>query len=270
MNKGFLWRRETSLRTLLGRTPGHGMGWPHGLNGKRTSVRIAEMNWMQVEEYLKTDDRAVVPLGSTEQHAYLSLLVDALIPERLAVEVTKPLGVPVFPVIPFGLSPYFSAFPGTVTLRVETYARVIRDVLDSLSRAGFRRILLLNGHGGNAPAGSVALEWMAENPGHQVKLFNWWIAPETLAKIREVDPVGSHASWMENFPWTRLADVPLPSVQKAPIDGAMKSVLDSEAFKEYLGDGNFGGYYQRPDEEMMAIWDVAIAEATEVLEEGWA
>jgi creatinine amidohydrolase len=111
---------------------------------------------------------------------------------------------------------------------------------------------------------------MGENPGCRVKLFNWWIAPKTLAKIREVDPVGSHASWMENFPWTRLPDIPLPEEQKAPIDYGMKSVLDPKAFKEYLGDGNYGGYYQRPDEEMMAIWAVAKAEATEALEGGWA
>lgn len=232
-------------------------------------MRIADMNWMQVEEYLGRDDRAVVPLGSTEQHAYLSLMVDSLIPERLAREVAAPLGIPVFPVMPFGLSPYFSAFPGTVTLRLETYGHLIRDILDSLARPGFRRILLLNGHGGNAPAGSVALEWMSENPGMKVKLYNWWIAPQTLAKIKEVDGVGSHASWMENFPWTRLADVTLPTTRKAPIDTALKSVLDSQAFREYVGDGNYGGYYQRPDEEMMAIWEVAKAEATQALEEGW-
>jgi len=224
---------------------------------------------MQVEEYLERDDRAVVPLGSTEQHAYLSLMVDSLIPERLAQEVTGPLGIPVFPVMPFGLSPYFSAFPGTVTLRLETYGHLIRDLLDSLARPGFRRILLLNGHGGNAPAGSVALEWMSENPGMKVKLYNWWIAPQTLAKIKEVDGVGSHASWMENFPWTRLANVALPTVRKAPIETALKSVLDNRAFREYVGDGNYGGYYQRPDEEMMAIWEVAKAEATQALEEGW-
>ena len=232
-------------------------------------MHISDMNWMQVEEYLGRDDRAVVPLGSTEQHAYLSLMVDALIPERLAQEVAAPLGIPVFPVMPFGLSPYFSAFPGTVTLRLETYGRLIRDILDSLARPGFRRILLLNGHGGNAPAGSVALEWMSENPGMKVKLYNWWIAPQTMAKIKEVDGVGSHASWMENFPWTRLAEVTLPKVRKAPIDTALKSVLDSKAFREYVGDGNYGGYYQRPDEEMMAIWEVAKAEATRALEEGW-
>ena len=233
-------------------------------------MRIADMNWMQVEEYLKTDDRAVVPLGSTEQHAYLSLLVDALIPERLAREAAEPLGIPVFPVVPYGLSPYFTAFPGTVSLRLETYVGLIRDILDSLSRAGFRRIVLLNGHGGNAPASSVALEWMADRPGHQVKTFNWWIAPKTLAKIQEVDPLGSHASWTENFPWTRLAGVALPQEQKPLIDTALKSVLDPTAFRKAVGDGNYGGFYQRADEEMMAIWDVAVAEAQETMEEGWA
>ena len=73
--------------------------------------------------------------------------------------------VPVFPALPYGLTPYFTAFPGTVTLRVATYAAVLRDVLDSLKHAGFRRVLMVNGHGGNAPAGSVAQEWMMENPG---------------------------------------------------------------------------------------------------------
>lgn len=233
-------------------------------------MRIADMNWMQVEEYLKTDDRAVVPLGSTEQHAYLSLLVDTLIPERLAREAAEPLGIPVFPAVPYGLSPYFSAFPGTVTLRLETYARLIKDILDSLSGSGFRRIVFVNGHGGNAPAGSLALEWMADRPGHQVKVFSWWIAPKTQAKIKDVDPVGSHASWMENFPWTRLAGVALPQEQKPLIDTALKSVLDPAAFRQAVGDGNSGGVYQRSDEEMMAIWDVAVAEVRETMENGWA
>ncbi len=80
------------------------------------------MNWMMVEEYLKRDNRAVLPLGSTEQHAYLSLSVDSILAERLAVEAAEPLGVPVFPVLAYGITPYFRAFPGTITLRVETCA----------------------------------------------------------------------------------------------------------------------------------------------------
>lgn len=233
-------------------------------------MRIAAMNWMQVEDYLKRDDRAVVPLGSTEQHAYLSLMVDALIPQKLAEEAAEPLGIPVFPVMPFGVTPYFTAFPGTVSLRLETYVSLIRDLLDSLSRAGFRRIVFVNGHGGNTPAAAFASEWMADHPGHQVKTFNWWIAPRTLEKIKETDTLGSHASWMENFPWTRLEGVTLPTREKPLFDVARKAVLDPEALREVIGDGNYGGVYQKSDEEMMAIWEVAVAEARELMETGWA
>ena len=87
-------------------------------------------------------------------------------------------------------------------------------ILDSLRGHGFRRILICNGHGGNQPAGALAIEWMADNPDCAVKFHNWWAAPATMAKVVEFDPVASHASWMENFPWTRLAGVTLPTQQK--------------------------------------------------------
>src|SRR5690242_3453715 len=117
-------------------------------------MRIAEMNWMQVEEYLQRDDRAVIPLGSVEQHAYLSLATDAILAERVAVEAAEPLGVPVFPALAYGVTPYFLAFPGSVSLRISTYLLAVGDILDSLYGQGFRRFLLVNGHGGNSPAGS--------------------------------------------------------------------------------------------------------------------
>jgi creatinine amidohydrolase len=150
-----------------------------------------------------------------------------------------------------------------------TYLSLIRDILDALSGAGFRKVLFVNGHGGNAPASSLASEWVADNPGHKVKTFNWWIAPKTSAKIREIDPVGSHASWMENFPWTRLPGVAVPDERKAVFEKERKAVLDPASLREVLGDGNYGGVYQRSDEEMMAIWQVAVAEAREAMEEGW-
>ena len=117
-------------------------------------MKISEMNWRQVEDYLKYDDRVVLPLGSTEQHAGLSLSVDSILSERVGAEAAEALGVPVFPVVAYGLTPYFLAFPGTISLRVETYVRIIRDILDGLARQGFRKILIVNGHGGNAPAGA--------------------------------------------------------------------------------------------------------------------
>jgi creatinine amidohydrolase len=230
---------------------------------------VTERNWEQIEAYLKTDDRAVLPLGSTEQHAGLSLSVDSILSERVSVEAAEPLGVPVFPVVPYGLTPYFKAFPGTISLRVETYARLLRDILDSLAGQGFKRIMIVNGHGGNQPAGNFAVEWMADNPGVTVKFHNWWSAPKTFAKVQEIDPVASHASWMENFPWTRLPGVVLPAQRKPMVDLARLRLMSPAAVRAHLGDGNYGGYYERPDEEMLAMWEIAVQETRALLEGPW-
>ncbi len=233
-------------------------------------MKVSQANWQQIEEYLRNDDRAILPLGSTEQHAQLSLSVDSILSEKVATDAAEPLGIPVFPVVAYGLTPYFMAYPGTISLRLETYVRIVRDILDGLKAQGFRRILIVNGHGGNQPAGSLAIEWMADNPGTAVKFHNWWNAPATFAKVQEIDKVASHASWMENFPWTRLPGTQLPTQQKPMIDLARMRVMDPAGVRAYLGDGNFGGYYERPDEEMQAIWDVAVAETRALLEGAWA
>jgi creatinine amidohydrolase len=233
-------------------------------------MRVSQSNWQQIETYLKTDDRVILPLGSTEQHAGLSLSVDSILSERVAADAAEPLGVPVFPVLAYGITPYFLAYPGSISLRQDTYIRIVRDILDGLRLQGFRRILLVNGHGGNQPAGSLAIEWMADNPDTAVKFHNWWNAPKTFAKVQEIDTVASHASWMENFPWTRLEGVVQPKKQKPMIDLARMRVMAPAAVKAYLGDGNFGGYYERPDEEMLALWDVAVKETRALLQGDWA
>ncbi len=230
---------------------------------------ISEMNWMQVEDYLKGDDRCILPTGSTEQHAYMSLSVDTILAARLAKDVGDLAGAPVYPVLPYGLAQQWTAFPGTVTLRVRTYLALIRDVLDSIRRAGFRRILLVNGHGGNAPAIGMLKEWMMDNSDSQVKWHNWYNAPKTWKKVLETDPVGSHASWMENYPWTRLEGIEMPSEQRPLIDVSLLERLNPAAIRKHVLDGNMGGFYQRSDEEMLAIWQVAVEETLELLEEGW-
>jgi creatinine amidohydrolase len=232
-------------------------------------MRIAEMSWGQVEAYLRSDDRCAVPLGSVEQHANLSLAVDAILSERVATEAAEPLGVPVFPAVAYGITPYFLAYPGSVSLRVSTYVALVRDVLDSLRRAGFRRVLLVNGHGGNQPAGSLAIEYMADHGEMQIRFHNWWNAPKTFAKVQEIDKVASHASWMENFPWTRLPDVKMPDMQRPMVDIARVRVLDPVALRQYLGDGNFGGMYQRPDDELLALWEIAVDETRALLTGSW-
>ena len=233
-------------------------------------MRIKDMNWMQVEDYLKRDDRAVLPVGSTEQHAQLSLMVDCILSERVAVDAAEPIGVPVFPPVNYGITPYFRAFPGTISLRLETFVKVVRDILDSLAEQGFRRIVIVNGHGGNSPAQTLAQEWMSDHPDVRIKFHNWWNAPKTWAKVKAIDPVASHASWMENFPWTRLPGVVPPSRQKPMVDYEKIRLAGPKEVRAQLGDGNFGGYYERSDEEMSALWSVAVEETRALIDSNWA
>ena len=225
---------------------------------------------MMVEEYLRRDDRCVLPIGSTEQHAYLSLSTDSILAERLAIEAAEPHGVPVFPILAYGITPYFRAFPGTISLRIQTHLSVVRDVLDSLCEQGFKRILIVNGHGGNIPAQGLVAEWLSDHPGMRIKFHNWWNAPKVWAQVQAFDPVASHASWMENFPWTRLANVELPAGQKPASDLDKIRQLDPKALRTYLKDGNWGGVYQRPDDEMLKIWSVGVEETRELLTSNWA
>jgi creatinine amidohydrolase len=232
-------------------------------------MRIADMNWMQVRDHAARDDRAVLPIGSTEQHAHLSLAVDSILSERVALEAAEPLSIPVFPVINYGLTPSFVAYPGTVTLRIATLCALLMDVLDGMAASGFRRIVIVNGHGGNISAHGAVLEWLGRNHGCQVKWHNWWNAPKAWTKAMEIDPVASHASWLENFPWTRLPGVALPAEQKPMMDLGRFARLDPVAKKALLGDGNYGGRYQRSDEDMMAMWRVAVEETRALMRDGW-
>jgi creatinine amidohydrolase len=235
-------------------------------------MKITDMNWMQVEDYLKHDDRAVIPLGSTEQHAYLSLSTDSILTERVAVEAAcfAPIGVVVFPIVAYGITPYFMAYPGTVSLRASTYLQVIHDILESLTQHGFKRIVIVNGHGGNTPAQSVCGEFLRDHTQVRIKWHDWWNAPQVWAKVKAIDPVASHASWMENFPWTRLADVVMPQEQKQPIDLAHARQLSPIDLRTYLGDGNYTGVYQRSDEELLALWQVGVEETRAMIDQGWA
>ena len=121
-------------------------------------MRYGEHNWTQIPGL--TDKVAVVPLGSLEQHGHhLPLLTDTMSGAEIARRAERELGdTAVFlPTLYLGCSDHHLAFPGTVSLHNQTYQQVIEDILESLLGSGFRRIVLLNAHGGNARPASAAM-----------------------------------------------------------------------------------------------------------------
>jgi creatinine amidohydrolase len=108
-------------------------------------MRLQDLNWMDVEKYLEQDSRIILVTGATEQHAYLSLFTDILVPSRLALAVADREGVLVAPPLNFGVSNHFSEFPGTVSLSQSTFELVLSEVVESLFHQGFTRFLSSTG-----------------------------------------------------------------------------------------------------------------------------
>jgi creatinine amidohydrolase len=222
-------------------------------------MRIRDLNWMQVEEYLQRDDRIVLPVGSTEQHAYLSLETDNILAERAAVEAADPLGVPVLPTIAYGVTG-FTAYPGSPTLQESTLVAILSDVVGSLQEQGFARVFVVNGHGGNTEPGQ---EWAAGLAGAVLWHELWDGRPDEIAA--GIDPDYDHASWSENFPWTRLPGVAMPTERKPPVVWP-ENERGPQAVRRALGDGNFGGLYQRSPEDESRLWQAAVEGIRERLE----
>lgn len=110
---------------------------------------------------------------------------------------------------------------------------------------------------------------MEDHPDVQVKLFQWCKGPKMMVVAQAIDPVGSHGSWFENFVWTRVTGIGIPTEEKVLPDRSGFPKLVGEKLRDFMDDGNYGGCYQRSDEDMQAIWQVAVEETRMIIEKGW-
>jgi creatinine amidohydrolase len=225
-------------------------------------MRLEELNWMDVETYLQQEDRLMLVTGSTEQHAYLSLLTDIKIPLALADAASQATGVLVAPPLNFGISPYFLAYPGTLSLRVGTLCSALEDIVRSAYGHGFKRILVVNGHGGNSPARSHLQEVNNTLPGLRLNWYDWWLSPsvETVARKHNLKP--SHANWLEAFSFTIVGHMP-EGTKTWPI--VPSAILDSQTSRSVYGDGSFGGAYRAPEEVMHEMFTACLQDVVRLL-----
>jgi creatinine amidohydrolase len=225
-------------------------------------MRLEDLNWMDVEEYLKHEDRLIIVLGTIEQHGYLSLATDVKIPQALADAAANQVGVLVAPPINYGVSPYFATYPGTLSIRLSTFLDTVEDVIRAAYRHGFRRILVLNGHGGNDPARGRMVEVANELPQLKLSWYAWWQSHsvESIAIKYGMKPY--HAAWMEAFSFCQVAELP-EGVKNPP---AIKGVLNAEETRQAYGDGVFGGPYQAAPEIMDEIFTACLQDVLYLLD----
>jgi len=119
------------------------------------------MTWPEVDAARDGVRLVAIPLGSIEQHGpNTSLDTDLVIAEDLTLRLAERFHpqILVAPTIPYGMSAYHMGFPGTVTLRAQTYLHVIEDNVTSLLHHGFDSFLFTNWHTGNESALILALQ----------------------------------------------------------------------------------------------------------------
>ncbi|MEZ5399456.1 MAG: creatininase family protein [Bryobacteraceae bacterium] len=146
--------------------------------------RFAEMNREQLRE--SSGALIVLPLGATEQHGpHLATGTDTFTVGAVAEEAARiaasRIPVIVAPVLPFGSSDHHLIFGATLSLSTETYYRVLRELVQSLATDGFRKVFLINGHGGNHELAELAARDVALNRALDVAAGSYWaIAWEAL------------------------------------------------------------------------------------------
>jgi len=118
--------------------------------GQSKALILQEMSWFDVQEYVKTSDMVIIPIGSTEQHGpHMPLGTDYFEAFGMCKKISERAEIVVAPVLLAGYSVYHSGFPGTLSLKPETMEQVLFETAEMLMKYGFRRFMFFNYHGGN-------------------------------------------------------------------------------------------------------------------------
>jgi len=154
----------------------------------------------QLREKARQDAIVIVPVGSIEQHGpHLPVEVDSTLGEAVSQRTARAIVARgqqalVLPMVWTGLSEHHMSFGGTITLSLSTFSALMEDICVSILRHGFRRIVLLNGHGGNENAlRNVTDELTPKLRAPIVQFTYWYAAAEPIDAILETQAVLSHA-----------------------------------------------------------------------------
>ena len=163
------------------------------------------LEWMkltaaEVQAEADADALLIIPVASLEQHGpHLATGTDMVLAGSVALETARLLVAAghralMAPVVWHGLAEHHMAFGGTVTLDSATFQAVLRHIVKSAARHGFRRVFLLNGHGGNAEAIGTAATDLAVECGIRVGGGTYWhMVPEVIAPLLQDQPTLMHA-----------------------------------------------------------------------------
>jgi creatinine amidohydrolase len=228
-------------------------------------VRLHEMSWTEAKEYFTQNDVAILPVGSNEQHGPQNPLgTDHLIAKAIAEETAKRTGVLCLQVIPFGVSSHHKQFWGTIYISPETFKGYVKEVCLSLNYYGVKKIVIVNGHGGNL----CALMEMARELREKevfVSIFQWWSAANKLLPDLFKPEEGRHAAAEETS--VNLALHPqIVDMNKAVDEEPGKHTVQTEGMTlpldtvDYTSSGVFGKSTTASAEKGKEVFEAVVNE----------
>jgi creatinine amidohydrolase len=242
-------------------------------------MQFGERTWKEIEEL--TDRVVVLPIASCEQHGHhLPLLTDTMICREMVSRAEAELGDTALflPTLWVGASNHHRAFPGTISLSNDVYKQVLVDMLESLIGSGFRRIFLLNAHGGNQNPGLAAVYDVQlrhrDKPELWIAFGSWMtIAGKQIADLPNVEQKRViHACEMETSMILRLrpklvkmeaargAEIPFESAFYCPDFSRSSRVTVPRGFEQLSETGAFAHPETATAEKGESLFDVTVGE----------
>ncbi len=214
-------------------------------------------------------DVAVLPVGSFEQHGpYLPLATDTIVATEIARRAADTYGLLLLPPVTFSCSHEHAAFPGTVSISAPTLAHVIEDVSSDLARGGIERLVVVNGHGGNAVLTNVVQQ--ANVAGRRMALAptsHHWTAARRAAGCGATTHQDMHAGEAETSILLAIApELVRPGWENGDREADDRSLLTLVGMEGYTDSGVIGRPSLATAAKGGALLDSLVGQLGEVIE----
>jgi creatinine amidohydrolase len=164
----------------------------------------SKLTWPEINDSVKKEKVVLIPFGMLEDHGYhLPVDTDILIATTICEKTAEmcPEEILVIPPISYGYSPHHIDFPGPITITWDTLIKFLLDICKSLIYHGFKKILVVNGHGSNGPIGELATRLAVVESSQNVHcaFISWW----ELTGVRDIfnkirgSKISAHAGELE-------------------------------------------------------------------------
>ena len=197
-----------------------------------------KLSWPEIDAAAQAGKLVLLPVATIEDHGpHLPVDTDVVIASAICRRTAEliPDDVVLMPTVKFGYSPHHLDFPGTSTIRWNTFVEYLLDILRSLIHHGFYKILMVNGHGSNAPLAEMASRLgVVEYPESICAVVSWWElfdVRKVVAEIRESE-VASHACELETSLYLAIDPEPV-KMDKAERDITMP--MSPHFFSDLVG-----------------------------------